>query len=147
MPRGQRDPNKVVPPRKPLAEIPLKDLKFAVSAPQPERIKTHGRAQAERSKVQKAIDRLVQQAYDKWVKAGQPEKTADKPPGHIYSPNDEATVNGIVAGVRSSSQFLKHSIRFLENEDREDGTVDIAFVVFDKPSKEAAEAIPAETQE
>lgn len=122
-----------------LGAIKLSEVKFSVTAPQPDRVKTHGREPAERSKIQRAVDKLVEQAYDKWVKAGKPEKTSEKPPGHITVANDPETVDAIVAVVRSAGVFTKHRVRFLEPEESEDKTkLDIAFVVSDPLAKETA---------
>lgn len=106
-------------------------------------------APRERSKEQKAVDKLVKSAYDAWVKAGKPEKFAQSPGGRLTVPvgDPETKVRRMLT---NSAAFLGVSVRHGEAKKSEvDGTelVTLAFRVVDRTDRSGASEAEASASE
>lgn len=131
------------PERKKIEEP--QNFKLALIGPDPARkaVRNAGRKPAERSKTQKAFDSLVKQAYDKWVKAGKPDKFESRPLGMIIVP--PVYEEGARKAVRSAGSLHGYSIRFGDSKlDSESGNLEVVFSAVDQKVKpEAATEVPA----
>ena len=127
----------VKPERKKIAEPPMAQVKLALIGPDPARkpVRNAGRKPVERSKTQLAFDKLVAQAYDKWVKAGKPAKFEEHPLGMVIVP--PVYEEGARKAVRSAAGLHGYSIRFGESKlDSETGNLEVAFSAIDRKVKE-----------
>lgn len=125
----------VKPERKKIAEP--EHFKLALIGPDPARkaVRNAGRKSAERSKTQLAFDKLVAQAYDKWVKAGKPAKFESHPLGMVVVP--PVYEEGARKAVRSAGGLYGYSIRFGESKlDSESGNLEVVFSAVDRKVKE-----------
>lgn len=114
-------------------------FKLALIGPDPARkpVRGAGRKPAERSKTQKAFDMLVEQAYDKWVKAGKPAKFEDHPLGMVIVP--PVYEEGVRKAVRSGAALQNRSVRFGDSKLTDEGNLEVVFSVSDRKVKAEAD--------
>jgi hypothetical protein len=136
MPRTRKDPasETVLLPALDLsgAKMALVDSDVLAARQRPRTSKT-----VVRSKEQRAIDKMVELAYKKWVEAGKPKEFSKSPGGHLTVPESQVLV--VERAIRKSGVFLHLSIRFGSNEPDADGNVVIVFRAADPRPPKATE--------
>lgn len=141
---------KIRKPRTPRPALDLTTMDASIVKPAvvAERKRTRNVSLKERKAQQKAVDGLVQKAYDAWVKAGSPTAWADQPGGHVILPMPQ--LETLKSAVYAAGQYLDLRVRFGSiNEVDRDGQpyADVVFVATDKPADKADESESAEGSE
>ena len=92
------------------------------------------RTRGERSADQKRLDAMVEAAWQAWKDAGQPTEGPRMPGVKLRIP--EAQFETLQAGIRKAGQFYARKVRFGRPIKGSDGSVEIVFVVTDRPEKD-----------
>lgn len=92
------------------------------------------RTRGERSADQKRLDAMVEAAWKAWKEAGEPTEWPRMPGVKLRIP--EAQFETLQAGIRKAGQFYALKVRFGRPIKGSDGSVEIVFVVTDRPEKD-----------
>jgi len=106
-----------------------------------ERRRTRSTSDRERKAQQKAVDGLVQKAYDAWVKAGKPTEWAKMPGANVQLPATQ--LDTLKSAVYSAGQYLDLRVRFGNITIAERDGVEYADVVFTASDKPVSADYPA----
>jgi hypothetical protein len=100
-----------------------------------EQLVKHRNTKGERTPEQIAVDKLVVNAYNRWVEAGKPEAWLECNTGYLMEmPLDQ--VETFVHLVRKAGVYHDHAIRFGRTLEGEDGLAQVLFVAKDRPVKD-----------
>jgi len=119
---------------RPALELSTMDASIVKAEVVADRKRTRNTSARERKAQQKAIDGLVQKAYDAWVKAGKPSEWAKMPGANVKLPATQ--LDTLKSAVYAAGQYLDLRVRFGNVSIVDvDGTeiADVVFTASDKP--------------